>query len=88
MAIPFRIAIAAMAVCATVASADRKDSAKAPAKSYMVVGEYINPQDTLPRIRYFADGQVSLNDRCAVRKVRLNDKMPPLYVNGKPVGFC
>ena len=36
----------------------------------------------------FADGQVSLNDRCPVRRVKLNRRMPPIYVNGRPVGFC
>jgi len=36
----------------------------------------------------FADGQVSLNDRCIVRQRPLNPKMPPVYVNGRPVGFC
>lgn len=41
----------------------------------------------LPRVR-FADGQVSVNDRCPVRQVKLNRRMPPLYVNGHPVGFC
>jgi hypothetical protein len=43
--------------------------------------------DTLPRIK-FADGLVSLNDRCPVRLVPLNLRMPPVYVNGRPVGFC
>ena len=43
--------------------------------------------DSLPRIQY-ADGQVSLNDRCPVRQVPLNNRMPPVYVNGRPVGFC
>jgi hypothetical protein len=57
-------------------------------KDYMVMGEYVNAQDSLPRIRYFEDSQVSLNDRCAVRKAKLNTKMPPIYVNGQPVGFC
>lgn len=59
-----------------------------PAKDYMVFGEFVNPQDTLPRVRYFEDGLVTLNDRCAVRKTRLNPKMPAVYVNGQPVGFC
>ena len=36
----------------------------------------------------FADAQVSLNDRCIVRKARLNPRMPPMYVNGRPIGFC
>lgn len=43
--------------------------------------------DTLPRLRY-GDGLVSLNDRCMVRHLELNPKMPPVYVSGRPVGFC
>lgn len=36
----------------------------------------------------FADGHRTLNDRCMVRQAKLNLRMPPLYVNGEPVGFC
>jgi len=36
----------------------------------------------------FSDGQVSINDRCPVRKAPLNLKLPGLYVNGRPIGFC
>ena len=36
----------------------------------------------------FADESASLNDRCPVRKVKLNRKLAPLYVNGSPIGFC
>ena len=37
----------------------------------------------------YADGQVSLNDACAIRlENRLNPKIPPVYVNGQPIGFC
>jgi len=50
--------------------------------------EYVSPEDSLPRLRFFADGQVSINDRCPVRKVKLNPKMGAAYVNGRPVGFC
>ena len=57
-------------------------------KEYMIMGEYVNDQDSLPHLRYFDGGDVSLNDRCAVRKDKLNPKMPPIYVNGRPVGFC
>lgn len=40
------------------------------------------------RLRY-VDGQVSLNDSCAIQlQNRLNHRIPPLYVNGEPVGFC
>lgn len=48
---------------------------------------YVQKGDSFPRIR-FADERVSLNDRCPVRKAKLNLKMPPVYVNGRPVGFC
>ena len=37
----------------------------------------------------YVDGQVSLNDACAIRlQNKLNPKIPPLYVNGQPIGFC
>jgi hypothetical protein len=40
-----------------------------------------------PQVR-FADGTVCANDRCPVRKVKLNRRLEPLYVNGRPIGFC
>lgn len=49
---------------------------------------FVAPEDSLPRLRFLADGLVSLNDRCPVRKVRLNPRMGASYVNGHPVGFC
>lgn len=50
--------------------------------------EYVPQADEhFPRIRY-ADAQESLNDRCPVRLAKLNLKMDPVYVNGRPVGFC
>jgi len=36
----------------------------------------------------FDNGTVSLNDRCPVRKVRLNPRLRPMFVNGQPIGFC
>lgn len=48
-------------------------------------------RDTL-RNRYphlkLEGGQISLNDRCPVRKVGLNRRLPVLFVNGRPIGFC
>lgn len=44
-------------------------------------------RNPMPHLR-FADGQVSLNDRCPVRLAPLNVRLPGLYVNGRPVGFC
>ena len=35
-----------------------------------------------------ADGQQTLNDRCPVRHVPMNLRMPALFVNGRPIGFC
>jgi hypothetical protein len=32
--------------------------------------------------------EVTANDRCPVRKSRLNTKMPPVWVNGRAIGFC
>lgn len=48
-------------------------------------------RDTLhnpfPHLR-FSDSTVSLNDRCPVRKVPLNRRLPAMLVNGRPIGFC
>jgi hypothetical protein len=86
------ISVLAVAVLALglACSKQKPQAEKPPAgdKDYMVMGEYVNAQDSLPRLRYFDGNQVSLNDRCAVRKAKLNPKMPPIYVNGQPVGFC
>ena len=40
-----------------------------------------------PKIRY-ADSTLSLNDRCPVRTGKLSTTYKPVYVNGKPIGFC
>jgi hypothetical protein len=49
---------------------------------------YSTPPDSLhPRVQY-ADGSISLNDRCAVRMIKLSRSMRPIYVNGQPIGFC
>ena len=43
---------------------------------------------THPRVRYL-DGQLSLNETCAIRvENKLNRRIPPVYVNGRPIGFC
>ncbi len=52
------------------------------------VGEFVQEQDSFPRVRYFDSNRMSLNDRCAVRHTRLNPEVPPVYVNGQPIGFC
>jgi hypothetical protein len=75
--------LAATAVVWAACSKDKKEK-----MDHVVQGEFVEPQDSLPLIRYFDTGLVSLNDRCAVRKTRLSPRMPPVYVNGQPIGFC
>ena len=48
---------------------------------------YVDSTLEFPRIS-FCDSQISLNDRCIVRQAKLNLRMPPIYVNGHPIGFC
>ena len=55
---------------------------------YVAFAEFVNEEDSLPRLRFFESGLVSLNDRCPVRMVKLSPKMPPAWVNGRPIGFC
>ncbi|MGE5176960.1 MAG: hypothetical protein ACM3JJ_11360 [Hyphomicrobiales bacterium] len=40
-----------------------------------------------PRVEY-RDSLISINDFCPVRKARLDPDRDPVYVNGRPVGFC
>lgn len=51
------------------------------------LGEYAGADVPFPRIQYF-DGTISVNDRCAVSREKLHLRVPPVYVNGLPVGFC
>ncbi|MDH3199008.1 MAG: hypothetical protein OEO21_12295 [Candidatus Krumholzibacteria bacterium] len=58
------------------------------ARQFVPFGAYASQGDSLPRVRYFEDGQLSVNDRCAVRRTKLNPHVRPVWVNGHPVGFC
>ena len=44
-------------------------------------------RNAFPHLK-MSDGRISLNDRCPVRKVPLNRRLPALFVNGAPIGFC
>jgi hypothetical protein len=79
--------ISLIALIAAFGCTGEKEEAEEPA-SYAAVGELLAPADSFPLVRYFDGDLVSLNDRCAVRKIKLNPKMPPVYVNGRPIGFC
>ena len=80
-----QVILVVAAIGLTVAAACSK---KNKGEQHKAFGEFVEAQDSFPRLRYFDTGLVSINDRCAVRKTRLNPKMPPVYVNGQPVGFC
>lgn len=81
-------AIAALFVSLGAGAALAQAEGQASAPVHPPVAEFISPSDSLPHLRYLADGLVTLNDRCPIRKVRLNPKMNAAYVNGHPVGFC
>ena len=61
----------------------------APVEAPLVLGaaRFDDPTAEKPRIRW-GDGPTSLNDRCIVRKNKLNLRMPPIFVNGRAIGFC
>jgi hypothetical protein len=41
-----------------------------------------------PYVRYL-DGQMSRNESCPIlRGNKLSRKVPPIYINGAPIGFC
>jgi hypothetical protein len=50
---------------------------------------YVPTSDALhPRVHY-VDGQDSLNDSCIVLAGnKLSRRVPPAFVNGRPIGFC
>ncbi|MEQ1892203.1 MAG: hypothetical protein ABL998_06645 [Planctomycetota bacterium] len=52
------------------------------------VAYVLGPNPLYARVRYL-DGQLSLNESCAIRvENKLSRKIPPVYVNGRPIGFC
>ena len=79
------VAIAALALSYAAAARTADHQQARPTEG--PAGAYVS-EDSLSRIRYSVDGQLSMNDRCPVRAVRLNVHLDPLYVNGRPIGFC
>lgn len=52
------------------------------------LGEAVEPTAERSAFRYHDTGLVSLNDYCPVRGDALNGHVEPIYVNGRPIGFC
>ncbi len=90
-----RVLLLIVTMCVMAEPTLAADHPVAPAKDEVPMApkiepfaEFVTPADSLPHLRFLADGKVTLNDRCPVRKVRLNPRMGASYVNGQPVGFC
>ena len=49
---------------------------------------FVGEEDATYRYVQYADSLYSLNDRCIVRMRPLSLSLPPVYVNGLPIGFC
>jgi hypothetical protein len=52
------------------------------------LGEPVDPEASHSALRYFDTDLVSLNGACPVQGLPLNPVIEPLYVNGRPIGFC
>ncbi len=52
------------------------------------LGVLEDPSAEFSPIRFHDRGLVSLNDRCPVTGTALNPAIEPVYVNGRPIGFC
>lgn len=84
------LALPCLALTLELAACSRPDrTAEVPDDAYVspLPAAYVDSTAELSPLR-FADGTVSLNDRCPVRRGHLNRRMPPVYVNSRPVGFC
>jgi hypothetical protein len=75
-----------LAICVLGCSGNVEVEAPKPV-ARLLPAAYTDTALAFPRLR-FADGSLSLNDKCPVRKVKLNPRLAPLFVNGRPIGFC
>ena len=53
-----------------------------------LLGEFAVPEAEFSPVRYWDRDLVSLNERCPNTQARLNPAIEPIYVNGRPIGFC
>ena len=80
------LAGSSLAICLAGCSKNVEVEAPSPVVG-LLPAVYTDTALAFPRLR-FADGSLSLNDKCPVRKVKLNPRLAPLFVNGRPIGFC
>lgn len=78
-----RVALCALIVAALACAAPQHAP---PADDGVIRVTSGDPERPLLRYR---DGQLSENTSCMIRLDNpLNPKVPPMYVNGRPLGFC
>lgn len=82
-----RAALLSIGAAVLAAAGCAKPGPLAPEATVLGPAQYADPTVEKPKIRWGA-GPTSLNDRCIVRKSKLNLRMPPIFVNGQPIGFC
>lgn len=75
--------LAALALALVVATA-----AAFPGAIHVGTGRAVPQADPHHWKIKYSDSLVSINDRCAVKEGPLSNTIRPVYVNGKPVGFC
>ena len=76
------------ALMLTAACSEQETTAAPPPPPLPPLADYVDPEAELTRLRFHAGGKVSANDRCPVRRSRLNPVVAPVRVNGRPIGFC
>lgn len=74
--------LAATSLCAMAAVCDTGSN-----PNEFFPAEFTETWREFPLVEY-ANGQVTINDRCPVRQDTLNVRLKPLFVNGEAVGFC
>ena len=86
---PARTTLALLAPWTLLAACGRGPEADPRARVPIPVAgaTYDSSDAELPRLK-FPDGSKTGNDRCMVLQRKLNPKIPPIYVNGTPLGFC
>ena len=52
------------------------------------LGAFVDQGAGRAPIRYFDSDLVSLNEVCPLTRGRLSPVIEPVYVNGRPIGFC
>ena len=52
------------------------------------LGAFVDADAGFSPIRYFDRDLVSQNEVCPLTRGRLSPAIEPVYVNGRPIGFC